>query len=317
MSLKCSILGHRFDETAVERDRQEDGSEVVITITELETCTRCGETRVVSENKEVTTLETPADADAGAAGAGPAAGGGADDAAGTEAAPEGSAADDPSGGAESADAVADEAGVEDPTDPAADDGEILGAGGDDGDASDAGSAAAGDADAAADTGTADEAGSVDAGAGAADPGEDEAATDDAVIIDGDTGTERDPGEWPDDAESDADEAGSDSGAGAGTADAGSADPGEENWPPASSDEGDTAGASGDAAWPEETRRNADDTVEFPLEESASPTTTVPEGMYKCPECGFTDEVESSSLRAGDFCPECHRGTLVQDEDSSD
>ena len=308
MSLKCSILGHRFDETAVERDRQEDGSEVVTTITELETCTRCGETRVVSENKEVRTLETPEGAGSEVAGG---------DAAGAKTAMGTDTTDESPGGAESADAVADEAGVEDPTDPAADDGEILGAGGDDGDASDAGSVAAGDADAAADTGTADEAGSVDAGAGAADPGEDEAATDDAVIIDGDTGTERDPGEWPDDAESDADEAGSDSGAGAGTADAGSADPGEENWPPASSDEDDTAGASGDAAWPEETRRDTDDAAESPLEESASPTVTVPEGMYKCPECGFTDEVESSSLRAGDFCPECHRGTLVQDEDSSD
>ena len=287
MSLKCSILGHRFDETAVERDRQEDGSEVVITITELETCTRCGETRVVSENKEVRTLETPEDAGSEVAGG---------DAAGAKTATGTDTTDEPSRGAESADAVADEAGVEDPTDPAADDGEILGAGGDDGDASD-------------DGGVADDAG---AGGGEPDENEDEEVTDDAVIIDGDTGTERDPGEWPDDAESDA------TAAGAGTASAGSADAGEEDWPPASSDEGDAAGASGDAAdeWPEETRRDTDDAAESPLEESASPTVTVPEGMYKCPECGFTDEVESSSLRAGDFCPECRQGTLVQDEDSS-
>ena len=285
MSLKCSILGHRFDETAVERDRQEDGSEVVITITELETCTRCGETRVVSENKEVRTLETPEDAGSEVAGG---------DAAGAKTATGTDTTDESPGEAESADAVADEAGVEDPTDPAADDGEILGAGGDDGDASD-------------DGGVAD-----DAGAGGGEPDEDEEVTDDAVIIDGDTGTERDPGEWPDDAESDA------TAAGAGTASAGSADAGEEDWPPASSDEGDAAGASGDAAdeWPEETRRDTDDAVESPLEESASPTVTVPEGMYKCPACGFTDEVESSSLRAGDFCPECRQGTLVQDEDSS-
>ncbi|PSQ03897.1 hypothetical protein BRC95_08555 [Halobacteriales archaeon QS_5_68_33] len=289
MSLKCSILGHRFDETAVERDRQEDGSEVVITITELETCTRCGETRVVSENKEVRTLETPEDAGSEVAGG---------DAAGAKTATGTDTTDESLGEAESADAVADEAGVEDPTDPAADDGEILGAGGDDGDASD-------------DGGVAD-----DAGAGKGEPDEDEdedeEVTDDAVIIDGDTGTERDPGEWPDDAESDA------TAAGAGTASAGSADAGEEDWPPASSDEGDAAGASGDAAdeWPEETRRDTDDAAESPLEENASPTVTVPEGMYKCPECGFTDEVESSSLRAGDFCPECRQGTLVQDEDSS-
>ena len=287
MSLKCSILGHRFDETAVERDRQEDGSEVVTTITELETCTRCGETRVVSENKEVRTLETPEDAGSEVAGG---------DAAGAKTATGTDTTDESPGGAESADAVADEAGVEDPTDPAADDGEILGAGGDDGDASD-------------DGGVADDAG---AGGGEPDENEGEEVTDDAVIIDGDTGTERDPGEWPDDAESDA------TAAGAGTASAGSADAGEEDWPPASSDEGDAAGASGDAAdeWPEETRRDTDDAVESPLEESASPTVTVPEGMYKCPACGFTDEVESSSLRAGDFCPECRQGTLVQDEDSS-
>ena len=271
MSLKCSILGHRFDETAVERDRQEDGSEVVTTITELETCTRCGETRVVSENKEVRTLETPEDAGSEVAGG---------DAAGGKTATGTDTTDESLGEAESADAVADEAGVEDRTDPAADDG-----------------------------GVADDAG---AGGGEPDENEDEEVTDDAVIIDGDTGTERDPGEWPDDAESDA------TAAGAGTASAGSADAGEEDWPPASSDEGDAAGASGDAAdeWPEETRRDTDDAAESPLEESASPTVTVPEGMYKCPECGFTDEVESSSLRAGDFCPECRQGTLVQDEDSS-
>ncbi|MFW6018859.1 MAG: DUF7093 family protein, partial [Halapricum sp.] len=61
MSLKCSIFGHSFEESTVEREREEQGSEVVITIREVQTCTRCGERRVVSENKEVTTLETPDD----------------------------------------------------------------------------------------------------------------------------------------------------------------------------------------------------------------------------------------------------------------
>jgi len=61
MSFKCSVFGHRYGDPEVERDREEQGSEVVITIKESETCKRCGETRVVSENKEVTTLETPSD----------------------------------------------------------------------------------------------------------------------------------------------------------------------------------------------------------------------------------------------------------------
>ena len=51
--------------------------------------------------------------------------------------------------------------------------------------------------------------------------------------------------------------------------------------------------------------NDDGDVE-PASESA---VTVPEGQFLCPECGFTTEVEATSLRAGDFCPECHTGTL--------
>jgi len=61
MSLKCSLFGCKWGETEVEREREEDGSEVVTTIRETETCKRCGDVRVVSENKEVTTLETAAD----------------------------------------------------------------------------------------------------------------------------------------------------------------------------------------------------------------------------------------------------------------
>lgn len=41
----------------MERDREERGDEVVITISEVKECSRCGETRVVSENKEVTSVD--------------------------------------------------------------------------------------------------------------------------------------------------------------------------------------------------------------------------------------------------------------------
>ncbi|WP_128905975.1 DUF7093 family protein [Halorubrum amylolyticum] len=56
MGLRC-LLGHDFDEPELRREREEDGNEVVTTVTEVKTCARCGETQVVSENTEVTTME--------------------------------------------------------------------------------------------------------------------------------------------------------------------------------------------------------------------------------------------------------------------
>ncbi|SNR48805.1 DUF7093 family protein [Halorubrum vacuolatum] len=56
MGLRC-LLGHDFNEPEVEREREEDGNEVVTTVREVKTCTRCGETQIVSENTEVTTME--------------------------------------------------------------------------------------------------------------------------------------------------------------------------------------------------------------------------------------------------------------------
>ena len=56
MGLRC-LLGHDFDEPELRREREEDGDEVVTTVTEVKTCARCGETQIVSENTEVTTME--------------------------------------------------------------------------------------------------------------------------------------------------------------------------------------------------------------------------------------------------------------------
>jgi len=56
MGLRC-LLGHNFGEPEVERDREEDGNEVVITVREVKECTRCGDQQVVSENKEITSLD--------------------------------------------------------------------------------------------------------------------------------------------------------------------------------------------------------------------------------------------------------------------
>ena len=55
MGLKC-LLGHDYSAPEIERERVEDGEEVVTTLREVQTCARCGETRVVSENTEVTTM---------------------------------------------------------------------------------------------------------------------------------------------------------------------------------------------------------------------------------------------------------------------
>ena len=56
MGLRC-LLGHDFTEPEIEKEREEDGREVVTTVREVKTCSRCGETQVVSENTEVTTIE--------------------------------------------------------------------------------------------------------------------------------------------------------------------------------------------------------------------------------------------------------------------
>ncbi|MFC5134543.1 MULTISPECIES: DUF7093 family protein [Haloferacaceae] len=56
MGLRC-LLGHDFSEPEIEREREEDGKEVVTTVREVKTCARCGETQVVSENTEVTTMK--------------------------------------------------------------------------------------------------------------------------------------------------------------------------------------------------------------------------------------------------------------------
>ncbi|APE96096.1 DUF7093 family protein [Halodesulfurarchaeum formicicum] len=49
------------------------------------------------------------------------------------------------------------------------------------------------------------------------------------------------------------------------------------------------------------------TSEGPLEVDEDPDS--PAQSLECPECGFT-EGPGSSLRAGDICPECHRGYLA-------
>lgn len=63
MGLRCSLIGHDFGELEVDQNRQERGSEVVTTVTEFKRCHRCGTTKTVSENTEITSMEQPVPSD--------------------------------------------------------------------------------------------------------------------------------------------------------------------------------------------------------------------------------------------------------------
>jgi hypothetical protein len=257
MGLKCSVLGHKYGDATVERDREEQGSEVVITIREIETCRRCGEERTVSENKEVTTLATPdepADAES------------TDD---VDEEPSIDAAGDDVGSDEDNDAALEEDGVEAPAidDVTPSDGtegaEILEAESD-------------PDEPAADDELADP--SIEGPPLGGDPVDEEPAEEDAVIIDEDEDEPddvegRQPGEWPeepDDGE------------------------GEDDWTPSDALDEEKPITAPDAG----TENNS--------------AVTIPDGQFRCPECGYTTLVEDSSLRAGDFCPECRKGSLVHE-----
>ncbi|WP_435183146.1 DUF7093 family protein [Halobellus sp. EA9] len=198
MGLKCRLLGHTYGEPEVERNREEQGDEVVVTIREIQACERCGDEQVVSQNKEVTAIRSPEevglDGDAGSE---------SGDAAAADAAPQdaadGEAAEQPTvTPAEStADPVADEGATADAT-PEASEAEST--------AADAASASASAAD---DGGVIDEA---EAGTGGASDGwetgsddwedvEPDGDADDAVILD-DAETERDETQWPGETDTD-------------------------------------------------------------------------------------------------------------------
>jgi len=287
MGLRCSILGHTFDETEVRRDRRERGSgnEVVTVVSQIERCSRCGAERVVSENKEVVSvvdadevgLDERGDAGTGTPRSGPDETGGADpEAAGSDANAEPSPtepAGEPSPG--TAD-TASEPGPEPESgaDASEEDVEFI---------TETEGSLGGGEDVAEEVPDAEDAeggiGGMAARSGAfeasdeADTAADEAGVpegEDAEILDAPE-TERAPGQWPD-------------------------EPDEEPWEPEALDEESeaTGGPSADPA-PE-------------VEPAAEPSFTVPEGSLRCPDCGHEVSADSS-FRAGDACPECQTGYL--------
>ncbi len=338
MVLRCSLLGHDYGELETEREREERGSEVVVTVREFETCARCGDVNVVSESTEVRPISTGEEPVEGATShaeepATEAAGPGVDDepVAGSE--PEARAADD---GPD----VEDDAVI-------VDDGPTTGAGSK---AADAGSEPEGGA------------ASVD-GSATGEPITDEAGepiTDDGEILD-ERPDDRAHGEWPA-----ADDVGPPVGADEEPAawpeseDDGAEEPGEPApWPEADDDHVEEAGEP--TPWPddepavdddlpeddavilEDGPADADDAAtdddpvgpETPVD-GAPPATegaagadgpetgiasagTVPAPgaseaeragvvALECPRCSFAGT--RSSLRPGDICPECHKGYLA-------
>ncbi|MFC7074005.1 hypothetical protein ACFQJ7_02380 [Halovenus rubra] len=274
MSYKCSIFGHKYADSEVERERQEDGNEVIITVRETESCKRCEETRVVSENKEVTTLETAADI------------------VGTD------IEDDN----ESPEPTAN-SDVASPSSPSE----------------------TGQESTVTDTGDTTQ---HTQGTGATVSEEIDPEEDDAVILEQESDDEddedREPGEWPEESTGDDNSDEDDTDWPEESTEDHNSDEDDTDWPEESTE--DDNGDEEDIDWPEESTGSGDPDWELPTDiephpetegptrGSGSETLTIPEGEFFCSECEFTTSVESSSLRAGDFCPECHKGTLGHERD---
>ena len=212
MGLKCRLLGHAYGEPEVERDREEQGDEVVVTIREVQVCERCGDEQVVSQNKEVTAIRSPEDvgldesepteseqAATGSTGASTADATGTDAPATGEAAPSTAAATSPADGGEAdqPEETAAASADQDASSPVSqiDEAETDAHGS--GVESEANAVAEGE-NAAETDGTSDgwETGSDEWDDVEADPD-----ADDAVILD-DAETERDETQWPEETETD-------------------------------------------------------------------------------------------------------------------
>lgn len=334
MGLKCSLVGHDLGAPDTERDREERGDEVVVTIREVRRCNRCDAERVVSESTEVRPVRSAPDSVAGE-----------ETDTDTDGEATGSTADTGAAGTDTDPGTGSDAGPSDTTGPAP-------AGGGDGAADPTGEPepaverVAGEGPDA--TGDPEPVGDTEA---AADP-----ETDDAVILEDDEPEpepERDPGEWPDaedtrleddepatptaEAVREAtDEAGSDGDAPTDGVEAGpdpaddaadQPDLGSGAWPDPrdGADEGYDATAPGDGAADTddgEMIAAAEGDAGGAVEAGGGSTTTAAgagegagpapaAGVLVCPSCGFEEPSRGSSHRGGDVCPDCKRGYLSE------
>ncbi|AXR80422.1 DUF7093 family protein [Natrarchaeobaculum sulfurireducens] len=288
MVLRCSLLGHDYGDSEVEREREERGSEVVVTVQEYEECTRCGDRNVISENTEVKSLSgtatdrpTTPKPDAETAPTATE----IDDTVqsdGTDAEIIGSSddsgefVDDDRSGVtiedddpiESQPAVASDHATDANDEPVTDDGEILVDDEDDGD-------------------------------DGREPGE----WPDSSDVGPPVGAENEPTEWPDREGEQAEDAvvlehsdSAETAAGADTVatDAEIVDGGPEPTP-------ESTAASGSGI-------ERAESIPTPGETGVRRTDDGPTEFY-CPRCEFVESDDRGSLRAGDICPDCRKGYL--------
>jgi hypothetical protein len=299
MGVMCSLLGHDYDDPEVERERVENGDEVVLTAKRVERCRSCGHERVISENTEVTALSAAAGVVREPDGTVVIAPDGSDD--GTGEAPDApdrtvtaveTMGDDPAeaepepavrngGSREVAEAERDGTEPADATEPTDETDRRIR---DDGAAVDPATDSSGSGGIEiAESVTATSA--LDRSTNGGEPTDDPA--DDAGSIDriGDEPTSRDPserapGEWPSEPEG----------------------PGPVTTGAARSD----GSAASTAQWPDDTGRD-DGSV---TDESDEEPERLTGGSFGCASCGFDAAVIDSPHRAGDICPNCHRGYLA-------
>ncbi|WP_254762106.1 DUF7093 family protein [Natrinema marinum] len=313
MVLRCSLLGHDFGESEVEREREERGSEVVVTVQEYEECSRCGERNVISENTEVTSLsaetdadalsdepageptEQPSESDADAAESGTDA-----EFIDADAAPAADALEADASADSTADAADD---IELPTDengdPVTDDGEIL---------EDDGPEPNRDRDHGEWPDSDDVGPPVGAESEPAAWPDDESDTDTDTAI-ADDGDEIDPDEIDDDAVLLENDAPADGLGGASATDGAAGTDARSvtaEAPAASAADADGNGAS-DSGIGIERAQSAPTPAE-----SSGQSDDVPTEFY-CPRCDYAAGGDGGSLRAGDICPDCRKGYLSERE----
>ncbi|AFK18103.1 hypothetical protein E6P09_04910 [Haloferax mediterranei ATCC 33500] len=317
MGLTCRLLGHSYGDSETEREREERGDEVVVSIRELQVCTRCGQEQVISENKEVTAIRTPeelgmteGEAETAAAGFEPA---------------------NPMPGTDEADSP----DIETAPDPETETG--AGAGTE----AEAEVQSTGDHPTADETPDAEEADAVDA----------PPVTDDAIILgeDEEESVQRDRTQWPDevdevetddpmpetpvegddaefiDADAEVDETDA---APEQTRKRGAwpDPPGEDEGWDAEPDDGEPVSVSfGGGLAPEGNGSTAPESNgqyidaesedDFVRADETNVASEAPDEAieYYCPNCGHARGASASSMRAGDICPECKKGYIAERE----
>ena len=328
MGLRC-LLGHDFDDPELQREREEQGDEVVVTVREEKTCTRCGYTKTVSENKEVTSIEQLAETAAGGATT-------SDESKTTATAnadkPAATAGSPTATGDTGSETSADTEPTAEPTaagaDEPAEDAEIL----DDSEAESSEPTPT----------TADD--TEEPSTAEADDAEPQAADDDGIILSApddkgdemadnaadepadDKGDAKEPGEWdwPEhetDPETSTHEwpeqSGDDEGYDAETPPA--EQPDDVSFSGGFTPEA-TAGTAGGQT--SVSTQAGEEVIEEPADAELTkageaslyePTVDDINTEFYCPECGFSRHAGASSMRAGDICPECRRGYIAERE----